>query len=86
MKFFRIYETWLKETDGLTLEEKGRLIDCLVDYLLTGRNYVQELLNGGKTPLKGNERYYYPSFIDRIRRENETHDRHKAERAEARRK
>lgn len=65
----RIYDCWKKETEKLTHEEKGRLIDCLVDYAITGKDQAPE----------GNERFIYPVMADRIRRENETHERRNAE-------
>lgn len=66
----RIYPSWREETAALTDEEKGRLIDALMDYLTTGTEQKPE----------GNERYVYPLMINRIRRENETHERKTAER------
>ncbi len=73
MNCIRIYESWEHETEPLTLEEKGRLIDCLVEYARTGEEKLPE----------GNERFVYPLMIERIRRENDTHERRKAERREA---
>ena len=65
----RIYDCWKKETEKLTHEEKGRLIDYLVEYAITGKDQAPE----------GNEKYIYPVMADRIRRENETHERRNAE-------
>lgn len=65
----RLYESWKQETAMLTHEEKGRLIDYLIEYALTGQDQKPE----------GNERFIYPVMADRIRRENETHERRKAE-------
>ena len=65
----RIYDCWKKETENLTHEEKGRLIDYLVEYAITGKDQDPE----------GNEKYIYPAMADRIRRENETHERRIAE-------
>ena len=75
MKFIRIYENWAEETQLLSAEEKGRLIDSLIEYIRTGQ----------ESPPPGSERILYPMFADRIRRENETHERRQAERREARR-
>ena len=74
MKYIRLYLTWIRETEQLTHEEKGRLIDALIEYATTGK----------ENPPEGNERFVYPVLIERIRRENETHERHKAEKREAR--
>lgn len=74
--FIRVYASWKRETEGLSHEEKGRLIDGLIDYLETGQEKKPE----------GNERFIYPGMIDRIKREQETHNRKERERAEARRK
>lgn len=71
MHYIRIYDSWKKETAALTDEEKGRLMDALIDYLVTGQDQMPE----------GNERFLYPTLIDRIRRENETHDRREMERS-----
>lgn len=70
MHYIRIYDSWKKETAALTDEEKGRLMDALIDYLVTGQDQMPE----------GNERFLYPTLIDRIRRENETHERRIEER------
>ena len=66
----RIYPSWREETAALSDDEKGRLMDALVDYLTTGE--AQEPA--------GNEKYVYPVLISRIRRENETHERRIEER------
>ena len=65
----RLYDCWKKETEKLTHEEKGRLIDYLVEYAITGKDQAPE----------GNERFIYPVMADRIRRENETHEKRNAE-------
>ena len=70
MHYIRIYDSWKRETAALTDEEKGRLMDELIDYLVTGQDQMPE----------GNERFLYPTLIDRIRRENETHERRIEER------
>ena len=70
MHYIRIYDSWKKETAALTDEEKGRLMDELIDYLVTGQERMPE----------GNERFLYPTLIDRIQRENETHERRIEER------
>lgn len=75
MQYIRIYRSWREETAQLTEDEKGRLIDALMDYLITGE---------AKEP-DGNEKYLYPMMVDRIRRENETHERRIMEAKEARR-
>lgn len=69
MKFIRIYETWTTETKNLTEPEKGRLIDLLIDYLVTGEEQQPE----------GNERFVYPLLVQRIRKEQETHERKRGE-------
>ena len=69
MKFIRIYETWTTETKNLTAPEKGRLIDLLIDYLITGEEQQPE----------GNERFVYPLLVQRIRKEQETHERKRGE-------
>ena len=71
MQYIRIYRSWREETAQLTDDEKGRLIDALMDYLITGEVKEPE----------GNEKYLYPLMVDRIRRENETHDRREMERS-----
>lgn len=70
MRYIRIYTSWMAETSGLTFAEKGRLIDSLVRFVVMGK----------AEPPPGNERFVYQLMIDRIRRENETHERHRAER------
>ena len=67
--FIRIYDTWRTETKLLTEQEKGRLIDLLIDFLVTGEEQQPE----------GNERFLYPLLIQRIRQEQETHDRKRGE-------
>lgn len=71
MQYIRVYKSWREETAQLTDDEKGRLVDSLIDYLITGE---------AKEP-EGNEKYLYPLMVDRIRRENETHDRREMERS-----
>jgi len=66
----RIYSSWREETAALADDEKGRLIDALVNYMVTGEAQEPE----------GNEKYVYPVLISRIRRENETHERRVEER------
>ena len=68
---FRIYASWTKETAALSPEEKGRLVDALVSFVITGDEKLPE----------GNERFIYPQMIERIRREQDTHDKTKARRA-----
>ena len=70
MKYIRIYQSWPAETAGLTYAEKGRLIDSLVRFSV--------MLEADPPP--GNEKAIYQKMIDRIRQENETHERHRAER------
>ena len=72
----RLYESWKQETALLTHEEKGRLIDYLIEYAITGQDQQPE----------GNEKYIYPLLEDRIRRDNEVREQKKAERQEARNK
>ena len=68
---FRIYGSWTEETAALSAEEKGRLVDSLVDFIKTGK----------ERPPEGNERFVYPQMLERIRREQETHEKVKARRA-----
>ena len=70
----RLYESWKQETALLTHEEKGRLIDYLIEYAITGQDQQPE----------GNEKFIYPVMAERIRRENATSERHKAEKKGAR--
>lgn len=65
----RLYDSWKEETAMLTAEEKGRLVDYLVEYAVTGQEQEPE----------GNERFVYPALAARIKRERETSERHKAE-------
>lgn len=69
MKAVRLYESWKQETAQLTLEEKGRLVEELIEYAITGKEERPE----------GNERFIYPLLVARIRREAETHERRIAE-------
>lgn len=68
--YIRLYESWIWETAQLTLEEKGRLIDEVMEYHLTGIEKLPE----------GNERYIYPIIIDRIRDQHETTERNRKRR------
>lgn len=65
--FIRIYDSWPVETQLLTDQEKGRLIDLLIAYLVTGEDQQPD----------GNEKFLYPLFVQRIRQEQETHERRK---------
>ena len=65
----RLYSSWKEETAMLKEEKKGRLIDCLVEYAVTGQDQMPE----------GNERFVYPALAARIRRERETSEKHKME-------
>jgi len=71
MEYIRLYKSWREETAQLTDEEKGRLIDSLIEYIITGE---------AKEP-EGNEKYLYPMMVARIKRENETHERRAFERS-----
>ena len=73
-RYIRIYTSWFAETSQLTDAEKGQLIDALLNSLIMGKD----------KPPEGNARFIFPQLMERIRRDNETHERHKAER-EARR-
>ena len=73
-RYIRIYTSWFAETSQLTDAEKGQLIDALLNSLVMGKD----------KPPEGNARFIFPQLMERIKRENETHERHKAER-EARR-
>lgn len=68
--YIRLFESWKQETEQLTLEEKGRLIDAVMEYHLTGIEKQPE----------GNERYIYPVIIDRIRDQHETTERNRIRR------
>jgi len=76
IRYIRIYTSWKEETAKLTSAEKGRLIDSLIDYAITGKEKEPE----------GNERFIYPGLMQRIRREAETHERKKQQRREEREK
>lgn len=65
--FIRIYDSWKEDTSALTDQEKGRLIDLLIDFLMTEKVKQPE----------GNERFIYPLYVQRIKREIETHNRKK---------
>lgn len=69
-QYIRIYSSWFAETASLNDAEKGRLIDSLIRFVIMDK----------EEPPPGNERIIYPIMIDRIRRERDTHERHKAER------
>ena len=73
-QYIRIYTSWFAETSQLTDAEKGQLIDALLNSLIMGKD----------KPPEGNARFIFPQLMERARRENETHERRKAER-EARR-
>lgn len=73
-QYIRVLNSWKQETKALTDAEKGRLIDALIEYQITGKEQQPE----------GNERFIYPLMADRIRNDNETRERNKAERREAR--
>ena len=74
--YIRIYDSWKEETAALTDEEKGKLIDALIDYQVTDQKRVPE----------GNGRFLYPLMVGRIERDNEVRELRKAERQEARNK
>ena len=74
MRCIRIYTSWIHETAQLTDAEKGRLIDSLVRFLVFGKEESPD----------GNERFVYPLMINRIRREGDTHERKKVQRAKER--
>ena len=69
-RYIRIYTSWFAETSQLTDAEKGQLIDALLNSLVMGKD----------KPPEGNARFIFPQLMERIRRENETHEGHKAER------
>ena len=69
MVCIRIYDSWQQETEHLTHEEKGRLVDSLVAFALSGEEKQPE----------GNEKFIYPMMAQRIRQEKETHERRIAE-------
>ena len=73
-QLIRIYPSWFAETAQLTDAEKGQLVDAL----------MRSVIMGKEQPPEGNARFVYPQLMARIWRENETHERRKAER-EARR-
>lgn len=74
MQYIRILNSWKEETKALTDAEKGRLIDALIEYQITGKDQKPE----------GNERFIYPMLSERIRHDNEVREQKKAERQEAR--
>lgn len=64
-KYMCLYDSWRAETDQLTLEEKGRLIDACMAYF-----------TGEELPtLTGNERFVFGSFKARIDANIEAYDR-----------
>ena len=69
-QFIRLYPSWFAETEQLTDAEKGQLIDALILSVVLDKD----------EPPEGNARFIYPQLMERIRRENKTHDRRKAER------
>ena len=69
-QFIRIYTSWLSETSQLTDAEKGQLMDALIYFLIMDK----------EKPPGGNARFVYPLMIERIRRENSTHERKRFER------
>jgi len=74
MQYIRILNSWKEETKALTDAEKGRLIDALIEYQITGKDQKPA----------GNERFIYPMLSERIRHDNEVREQKKAERQEAR--
>lgn len=56
-KYLCLYDSWQEETDQLTHEEKGRLIDACMAYF-TGADHKQLLT--------GNERFVFGTFKSRI--------------------
>lgn len=72
--YIRLYESWKWETALLTQEEKGRLIDEVMEYHLTGKEKMPE----------GNERYIYPVIIERIKDQHETTERNRTKRKKER--
>jgi hypothetical protein len=73
-QYIRILNSWKEETKALTDAEKGRLVDALIEYQITGKDQQPE----------GNEKLIYPVMAERIRRENATSERHKGEKKGAR--
>lgn len=74
MAYIKVFLDWKKKTRKLSFEEKGRLIDALVDYA-SGNSDVENTL-------LGNEEYVFPIFqtqIDRDREELEELSRTRSE-------
>ncbi len=64
MTYVKVYQDWAKATRKLKEAEKGRLIDAMVAYAVTGEDVSDQL--------SGNEQYVFPMFqaqIDRDRQE-----------------
>lgn len=53
MSYIRLYYSWPEQTQALSFEEKGRLVDCMMQYAQGGA--WEELLTG-------NERFLFPVF------------------------
>lgn len=73
MSYLKLFLDWKQKTKNLKPEEKGRLIDALIDYA-SG--------NDAEDTLTGNEIYIYPVFqlqIDRDREELEKYSKKQSE-------
>lgn len=66
MAYLKLYHDWSENTQTLTLEEKGRLIDAMVEYSRGGE--WQDMLTG-------NERHVFPLLRARIDRSVERYER-----------
>lgn len=66
MAYIKLYHDWMENTETLSLEEKGRLIDALVEYSRGG---------DWQEKLSGNERHVFPLLRARIDRSVERYER-----------
>ena len=70
MTYVKVYQDWTQQTKELKAAEKGRLIDAMIAYMVTGEEQTENLT--------GNERFIFPVFqaqIDRDRQELEKYTR-----------
>jgi len=61
--YIKVFYGWPEETQELTFEEKGRLIDAMIAYA-----------RGNPVHLEGNERFVFPVFRAQIDRDTESYN------------
>lgn len=74
MTYVKVYQDWTQQTKKLKAAEKGRLIDAMIAYMVTGEDPTESLV--------GNEQFLFPVFqaqIDRDRQELENYSRTQSE-------